>query len=200
MLQSCRVVSPIVLCFNSAGSRLFYCIKWPHGKISAGPFLGEKETVETKSAGAAKMWREPPGRQFDGGFPVLPNMQNPDDTCLPAPGILALLAFPQGKHCAPQGKTGRLPVFYKMEGRENSLPGTELFDCADLYASIQGSDDRSQNRERFCFLRVLMTQNPVKGHLKSDRDILSLSSKFAVWISAAYLPVSSEVWNIVPNS
>ena len=110
------------------------------------------------------------------------------------------LLFPRGSTAPPREKQADCLFFIKWREGKNSLPGTELFDCADLYASIQGSDDRSQNRERFCFLRVLMTQNPVKGHLKSDRDILSLSSKFAVWISAAYLPVSGDVWNIVPNS
>ncbi len=137
------------------------------------------------------MWREPPGRQIRRWFPLLfPICKTRTTLACLLRAYWHCLLFPRGSTAPPREKQAGCLFFYKMEGRENSLPGTELFDCADLYASIQGSDDRSQNRERFCFLRVLMTQNPVKGHLKSDRDILSLSSKFAVWISAAYLPVS----------
>ena len=129
--------------------------------------------------------------KFDGGFLCSSQYAKPGRHLLACSGHIGIACFSPGEALRPpREKQAGCLFFYKMEGRENSLPGTELFDCADLYASIQGSDDRSQNRERFCFLRVLMTQNPVKGHLKSDRDILSLSSKFAVWISAAYLPVS----------
>ena len=87
-----------------------------------GPFLGEKETVETGSAGAAAMWREPSGRQFDGGFPVLPNMQNPDDTYLATPGILALLAFPRWKRCTPREKQADCLFFIKWRGGKTPSP------------------------------------------------------------------------------
>ena len=48
--------------------------------------------------------------------------------------------FPGERDSSPREKQAERLFSDKMEGRENSLPGTELFDCTELYGSISGSD------------------------------------------------------------
>ena len=155
--------TPAAFHINSAGFRQNYCKKAaPQEKSREAIFRRKRNSGNRICRGSCNVERAV-RQTIRRWFPCSSQYAKPGRHLLGYSGHIGIACCSPMEALHPQGKTGRLPVFYKMEGRENSLPGTELFDCADLYASTQGSDDRSQNRVRFCSLRVLITQNSVCG-------------------------------------
>ena len=136
----------------------------PQGNFRAGPLLGEKRNEwQPRSPGTTCYeWRESKPGEFRRRLTLFLPICKPRRHRLlnGFPGILgmSLVCFSPGETAFPQGKTGRTPVFYKMEGRENSLPSTELFDCTELYCSISGSDHLIR-----CVDKSVRTYLPVSG-------------------------------------
>ena len=115
----------------------------PQGNFRAGPFLGEKETWHSQFFRFALIGNgeRRKRKSFDGGRARSSQYHKPRRHLLlngsvGNTGQRTCLLFSKGERLPLGKKQAERLFFYKMEGRDCSLPGTDLFDCAELHGSI----------------------------------------------------------------